>query len=794
MISPRWRKVINDLRESRLRSALVVLSIAVGVFAVGTVATVNDILTHEMTMAWNAINPNHARFYTSVLDDQTVNAVRRMPEVANAEGRHAITVRFSVGPGQWKDLELTVLPAVGGVDINRVFPESGAWPPPKRAILLERSSQRWTGAAVGETLLVQTPQGKQRRLPVAGSVHDLSQNPPAFSNRAYGYITPETLEWLGYEQGHTQLLIRLASPADDQAAVRRVAGIVEKKLEKGGHTVYGLWIPKPNKHPAEDVIAPMAYIAGSLGLLTLLLAGFLVTNTITAVLTQQIRQIGIMKTIGASNAQIMGLYLGMVLISSLMGLATGIPTATVAGRMIGKYVAGIVNFDLHSMGVPLRVLVLEVVVGMLVPLGAALWPISTGSRVPVLAALSSYGLDKGRSAGDVVDRLLERVRGLSRPLVLSLRNTFRRKGRLALTLTTLTLGGAIFIAVLSVHLSLRLTLEDALEYWNYDVEVRLARPYRIEQLVTAARGAPGVAQVESWGFYGARRVREDGTEGDRLTVVAPPAETTLLRPLLVSGRWLLPADENAVVLNTDALKKEEDVRVGDTVTIKVDDREAPWKVVGIVRGVLTSPIVYMNYSYVSRLVRGSGMASGLQVVGEKHDPISQKQLAKDLEAHLKEAGFRISSTESIGDIRQSVQAQFDIIVIFLLMMAVLLALVGGLGLMGTMSINVLERTREIGVMRAIGASNGALLGIFLTEGIVIGVLSWGLGAIVSLPLSRLLSNTVGTLLLRAPLTYTFSFPGTGLWLVIVTILAALASLLPARNAMRITVRDVLAYE
>jgi putative ABC transport system permease protein len=137
---------------------------------------------------------------------------------------------------------------------------------------------------------------------------------------------------------------------------------------------------------------------------------------------------------------------------------------------------------------------------------------------------------------------------------------------------------------------------------------------------------------------------------------------------------------------------------------------------------------------------------------------------------------------------------FDVIVSLLVVMAVLLALVGGLGLMGTMSINVLERTREIGVLRAIGAPNRAVAQVFILEGIGIGLLSWLLGAALAIPMSRGLNAAVGGAIMGVPLTYAYSMPGLWLWLVVVLLLSALASLIPARNASRLTVREVLAYE
>jgi putative ABC transport system permease protein len=137
---------------------------------------------------------------------------------------------------------------------------------------------------------------------------------------------------------------------------------------------------------------------------------------------------------------------------------------------------------------------------------------------------------------------------------------------------------------------------------------------------------------------------------------------------------------------------------------------------------------------------------------------------------------------------------FYIVSALLVIVAIVLAAVGGLGLMGTMSINVLERTREIGVMRAIGAATSAILKIVLFEGVFIGALSWLGGVLIALPLSKLISDAVGQLLLRSPLDYAFSTGGMLGWLAFITVLAIIASLLPALNAARLTVREVLAYE
>jgi putative ABC transport system permease protein len=289
-------------------------------------------------------------------------------------------------------------------------------------------------------------------------------------------------------------------------------------------------------------------------------------------------------------------------------------------------------------------------------------------------------------------------------------------------------------------------------------------------------------------------VYPDGTEGRGFTLVAPPARTPLLRPAVLQGRWLTPEDTNAVVINTDLLDDQPDLRVGDDVTLMLRDRARVWRVVGIVRGVLTGRNAYVNYPHYAGLVNQPGRASSVFVVTDRSGADYEAGVGQALEDHFAQQGMRVSSINTTSADRFSLTYQFGLLVTFLLIMALLLAVVGGLGLTGTMSINVLERTREIGVMRAIGASTPAIVRIVIFEGVFIGLLSWAQGVVLALPISRLLGSAIGTLIVRDPLSYAFSLPGAAIWLAVVAGVSAAASLAPALNAARISVREALAYE
>jgi putative ABC transport system permease protein len=310
---------------------------------------------------------------------------------------------------------------------------------------------------------------------------------------------------------------------------------------------------------------------------------------------------------------------------------------------------------------------------------------------------------------------------------------------------------------------------------------------------------PGVVAAESWGGSNARRIRPDGSEGSSFELTAPPAGTSLLHPIILEGRWLRPDDRHAIVLDTDVLRNEPDIGVGDEIVLKIERREATWQIVGIAKTTLSATFIrigtgYTNFASFTGVGRSLEPNSRLRIKTRQHDAAFQSSVATALQDRYDRSGIRTTSIRTTSATREAIRYQFNVLSIFLSTMATLLAIVGALSLMGTMSINVHERAREIGVMRAIGATDGAVLRIFMVEGICIGVLSWPIGAVLALPISKVLSTIVGDEFIGAPLSYTFSLSGALFWLVLVGILAALASFLPAWNATRLSVQEVLSYE
>jgi putative ABC transport system permease protein len=818
MLRPRWRKVLHDLWDNKIRTLLVVASIAVGVFAIGVIVGTYVLLSQDLSTSYAAVNPANIDVITDPFDPNFVDAIRRMEGVAHAEGRRTARARIRLGPDEWDVLSLVAVPDFSEMQINQLLPQDGAAVPPDNEVILERKTQAELGVAAGDTLEIELADGTIRHIRVAGSAQEPTVGYGGILGDLKGFVTYDTLEWLHYPLSLNQLYVTVAESPNDRTHIQYIADRVTDRLEKSGRQVYRTELSRRNKHPLSSIIQALLGVLSILGVLVVFLSGSLITNTMSALLNQHLRQIGVMKLVGARQPQIVGMYLALIEAFGLIALTIAIPLGGWGAFALSSYAADVINFVLRDPPslplVPIAV-VLQVIIAILTPLGAGMLPVIKGSRTTVQKALSSTGLGGQQTEKGWLDRALERIRLLSRPLMISVRNTFRRKGRLALTLFTLTLGGAIFIAVFNTRMALNLKVNESVKYFLADVNLDFARPYRIERIVREAMTIPGVENVEVWVSTSAKIVHDDGTvsdtasladpsknalrkdgaASDTVSIIAPPADSELVDPTLLHGRWLLQEDENAIAVNEAFWTDYPDLKPGDRIRLEISERKDDWTVVGIYQYTgVEQLIAYTNYDYLARELDQPYHASVYRIVTSEHSLEFQKQVSAQLERHFKDLGLRISKIESGRDFAGSITDVLGILIVILLAMALLTALVGSIGLTGTMSMNVLERTREIGVMRAIGAYNQIVSKLVIVEGLIIGVISYLAGVVFSFPITYLLSNVISLAIFNSPAQFAFTAQGPVIWFVLVSALSVGASLLPARNATKLTIREVLAYE
>lgn len=613
--------------------------------------TARSILTREIAANYLGTHPASATLdLPDGLDRSALDAVRAEPGVADATMRRVVQARIQLD-GRWQQLLLFVIADDDPLHISGFHGGQQQWPPASDALLLERSTISYFKLGTGSSVVVQTPNGAPQQLTIAGAVHDPGLSPSQQETVGYGYLTPAALQRLGETPVLNQLKIvvgEVDQPSSDAAVIERTAQRVAATLAARGTPVERIEIPPPNQHPHQSQMQTVTTLLLAFGLMSLLLSAILVATMMNGLLAQQVRQIGVMKAVGARTSQILRLYLLMTLLIAAVATALAVYPGIAVGRVLAVTVSRLLNIDLVSVAVPGWVYATVIAAGLAIPQAVALIPLIRGSRITVRQAIDDHG------TGPTVLRVsrLGRAPRANRTLVLAWRNMFRRKARLALSLGLLAAAGAMFITGLNTAGGWNMMVEQGLANRHYDLEVRLNAPTSGSTVQSLIAGVPGVAKAEAWASRPTEITNStgadvthsypDGGHGS-FTITAVPPNTELLRLPLRGGRWLRPDDTNAVVVNQLVAPYQGHVAVGDDLTLTVAGRSTTWQVVGVVSDFGTHGTAYVTENGFAAATTTPGQAQLIRIATDRHDDTSRLTVLRQVEQVLAGKGISVRS-------------------------------------------------------------------------------------------------------------------------------------------------------
>lgn len=815
-------KVWRDLATHLGRTITVVMSIAVGVMALGMILSSNGLMAMQMGAAQLAARPAHALlFVTGALYDGVAEDVARVPGVVAADARVQRSIRWKPTlEAEWQDADFVAVADFSAQRMDLVDLRSGAWPDDRSIAVEQGHVAPFNVPATGSTIYFDI-NNRSDAVALSGTVRDnYRAKPPLGRNRPAFYLTLAGLKRITGSRTITQIGITVSNFSEERA--REVADAVSDKLEKQGIKVRYTEIQDPKEHWAQTMADGVGVVLTVMAVAALFLSVALVVNTINAILVQQVPQIGIMKTVGALRGQIGSVYLAGVVVYGLLAIAVAVPLGALGGVLLSGYILRILNVPGSGYQLLPQIVGAQLFTGLLVPLLAAIWPVLQGVGVSVREALSSYGVGQGRFGTRWLDQFLGNLRGLPRMLLLMLRNSVRRLERVALTQLVLVTAGAIFMMVLSTHYSFIETIAETWRAFGYDGYVVFEQPQLIPEVLEVLSARPGVGRTEMWLWQTAQttlpkivslvdagqkappaQMRGDrggnvgsnssGT-GWRVGLRGVPLDTQMFKPKIVAGRGLRSGEQRSMLLN-EKLAAEIGVGVGQNLELDLgNERKVTWHIVGLVSDITNNQETgYVVREELAREINSIGRASFAHIMMADQTAVGQRRLLADLSAFLKARGMRVSSTRTSAGDREDTNAQFGILTTVLLTMSFAMAMVGAIGLSGTLSINVMERRREIGVMRAVGASSSDVAYVFVGEGLLLGITSWLLAMPLSVvggpPFVAAISNAISF-----SGRYHLDWAGFAWWLLIVVVLSIVASWLPARRATEISVKDSLSYE
>lgn len=793
MIAPRWRKVFRDIALYSSRSLLAVLAMAAGLFEIGALLYKYAVLQPVLSTMYEKTHPASATLVTDQVDDSLVRLVRRVPGVTEAEARPVILARVRIGEDRYVPAVLFVIRDFDRQQLDTFQPEAGAWPPGPGEVLLERTALSVAQARVGDTLGVRTSDGAEQAVRLAGTVHAAGLPPAWMEHMVPGFISWDSPLRRGAEAGESaQLRIAVDHPLEE-GYVREVADSASATLERAGYPVSRVTVPTPGRHPHADQMDAFLYLLGVFGVLSFLLSAVLVASMIHALLAEQVRQVGILKAIGGNTRQIAGMYLGQVALLGLGASVLGIPLGLVVGRKYAEFAAQILNANLEHAPFPVWVVLAEVAIGVVVPVLFALGPVLRASRITVHQALTSDPAPRPFGARRI-ERALLRLSWLPRPLVLSLRSSFLRRGRLALTIGMLALGGASFLAAMNVAGAWTRAVSADFERRRYDLNVALARPTQRAEVDAVLASTPEVTRVEYGTDANPYLIGAGGVAGGTVAMVGVRPASSVLAPAIRSGRWLREDDTTGVVINGAVLARNPSLAIGGQIGLRYEGRTVSLPILGVAKELTPMPVAYAPRAAVLRLSRRDpDLVRMVRIVTQRHDLAGQQAAARSLERAFEGRGIELTALQEMLDARKGILDHLVIILSVLTFAATIVVLVGTLGLTSTLAVNVLQRTREIGILTAIGARPRTVAGQVWTEAMLIGLLSWALAMLIGVPISWALETACGRIFFKTPLDFYLSPSAAALWLGLVVVLASLSSIIPARRAARLTVREALSH-
>lgn len=792
MIAPRWRKVRGDILEQPGRSLLVVIVMVAGVFAVGALFYKYALMEPVLGSMFGKTHPAAAVLTTDGTSDALVDSVRGVPGVGDAEARPVIMARVRAGGGEWTPAVFYAVRDMDRQRMDRFTSDSGAWPPAAGDVLLDRTALQVAEVVVGDSLTVRTPDGSEQRLRVSGTVYAPGLPPAWMEHMVPGFVAWDSPLRTGEGGVSHEIRITVAQHAMDEGHVREVADSVKAMLLGQGHTVTRVNVPTPGRHPHADQMDAFLFLLAAFGLVAFLLSSGLVANLMSALLAEQVRQIGVLKAIGASTRQVTELYAGQVAILAAASLALGLPLAVSVGSAYARFSGEILNADVTHAPVPWWALGLLALAGVFVPLAFALVPILRASRLSVREALAG-DLGSRPFGTRRFDRWLSPIEVLPRPLLLTIRTACFRRGRLALTVFALALGGAAFMSALNLSEAWTRGVREDFARRRYDLIAVFARSQPTPTIDSLLAGQDEIASAEYWPEVGAYLIGPRGVPGGSVSVLgARPAG--LLDLKLIAGRQLTPSDSSAVVINQAIVARNPSLRLGGEVGLRRRGRTVSLPIVGIVKELAPMPVVYATPASVRALGELDSLTAwSARIVSRRHDDAGQRAAAAALERRFSDAGIEVTGMHRMLDMRQAILDHLVIILGSITMATLLVVAVATLGLTSTLALSVLQRTREIGVLGAIGATPRTIAFHVWCESMLIGGLSWLLANLLALPITWALESTCGRIFFKAPLDFSVSPIASWGWLVLVVVLATLASLQPALRAARLPVKEALAH-
>ena len=798
-----WYKVWADLWLNKSRTWLAIINMAVGVFSVGTLVGMMDLQLSQMDAAHTRSNPSHINFLLrSSAQTEILQNIHSLPNVLGLDAITQFTVRFRLSSdSDWETGTLFIRPNYLTQNYDITALNSQHWPK-QGQVAMENLSAQVMPLALETPIEFETPNGP-KTLKYSGVVRHPFVKPPKFGGQLHFFADTSALALFGLPTtSFRQLLVQIQPPYQSEK-VQNVALTIRSELAKHGVYVNATFLQDPHKHWGRPFLSGIHYVLTWMAISALILASALTYKTVSAHIIEQTAQIGVMKAIGAKTRTLVYLYLTQIFIMALIAILIALPLGVLISQESSCQLLKLFNIACEPWQISWKSVQLMIVSGLVTPIIATIIPILQGARMPVHHALATYGL-MGKFGLSRFDVWIQKIgtHGLSILQSAALGNLFRNKLRFILTQSVLISACVIFLLLMSLINSLNLTLDNEMERHRYAVRLGFSIDQPATKIEKLLRDFDQNVHIEIWRRLPVELIKNNspiipkGSLG--LQLLALPADSQLLSPRIEKGRNIQISDagKRVLLISNDTAQKNA-IEVGDTINVQIGTHIDLWEVVGTYNWLagnnFTIESVYAPLETIQVQTHQSNIATYAFIDTPILNLIEEKAYLKKLKSFFnhERISLDVYTTQGKREQRQFAQNQFQSVIGTFSGLASLIAAVGGISLSGTLALNVLQRKREIGVLRAIGASDKNILYLFWSEGFFHAISAWLWSAPLAYFLSKSLSIQLGQIIFGVKLDFCFDWLSIIYCLLGLLVIVSIAAYFPARNASKLTVKEAL---
>jgi putative ABC transport system permease protein len=792
-------KLWYDVWGAKQRTIQAILTIAIGAFVIGTIFTAWGGIAEDTRRSFQPTRPpSIAIRLAPPADDALIDVLRADQQLAAVEGIMVANINWRPDANTpWRPAILHARDDYQDQQLALIQLEGGAWPSGRQFAV-----ERGFGIAIGEQVELQIAE-RTTAAEIGGTLYNLGTLSANLGGDPIFYASRTHFARLTGQDGFNQVIATVPdyAPERAEAATASIQTTLRRYgFQVGPASIDNTKVADPNRAFFQDPIESVGVILQSIGVIAVVLGLLLIYNTVTAIVTQQTAQIGELKAIGATSRQILFVYFALVLVYGTVALAVSLPLGLLAGNALRQGMVGMLGLTPAPWIVLPAPIVYQLLICLVAPVLVATLPVLRGARVTVREAISSYGL----SGGSRLDDVIARFDRLPRTVSLALSNAFRNLGRVATTQFALAGAGLTFMAVLSARASLVFTLGGVLvQAYPYQVQLDFAQPVALARAEQAGQ-IDGVSGIEGWHMESAtlrRANMPERVDDPNVALTGVPLPTRSYQPTISQGRGLAPGDTFALVLH-ERQADELGVTPGDWVLVSIPDptgerrwaSQEHWQVVGVLIDLTTAGSALVPQETLFDVL-GNRRVNRVQIQSVDDAPEATATLANRVRDFYENQDIAVqtSATPTVTQRSEAQLANTSVVIALLLLVALIVAGVGAISLNGTLSIAVLERRREIGVLRAIGSTPGGIRSQLVIEGLLMGLLSWIIAFVLSYPAGLATAELIGASL-RLTVVYQYEWLGVWIWLALAAVISVIASLSPAQQAITMSVQESLAYE